>query len=116
MIAKLLAIAVVLALSACSGAPKYDFAADTANMIKEAASDPATTYTIHKPARGCPKGWQLRPKTFTERDGTTMDACTRLGTAGESMGGIDVLLPGESIDLTLPVPEPNDSGPTGVES
>ena len=80
----------------------YDYVSDTAEMIREAAADPTVTYTIHKPAAGCPKGWQLLPGAFHEKDGLTLDACLRNGTgAGDAL---DVLLPGESFQFTSPLP------------
>lgn len=34
-----------------------------------------TCRTIHKPRAGCPEGWKLRPGLFTERNGSSEDAC-----------------------------------------
>jgi hypothetical protein len=64
---------------------------------------------IHVPASGrCPEDYERQPKFFTERDGSTKDACVSQ-TVGD--GSIDVVMPGESFHLTVPVPlPPNAAG------
>jgi hypothetical protein len=58
---------------------------------------------IHMPSSGqCPNGFERRPKFFTERDGSTGDACA--SQTEEDRGTIDVIKPGESFSLWIPLP------------
>jgi hypothetical protein len=95
---------VVMSLVSCG--EQQDWSAELANAtaseIRAAASDDAT-HIIHKPAAGCPHGWRLSAEFFRETDGSTEDACVRLGG---SLVGSDYLLPGESATLDLLIEQP----------
>jgi len=65
----------------------------------ERVYDYAFTHAAGKP---CAPGYQLRARFFTERDGTTEDACA-LATGLRARFTLDELKGGESIELRVPL-------------
>jgi hypothetical protein len=71
---------------------------------------PRTNSIIHVPASGqCPSDFEKSAKFFTERDGSTKDAC--VSETGD--GSIDVLMPGEGFSVHIPLPAPPPSASEG---
>lgn len=56
---------------------------------------------IHKPAGGCPVGWELLPGKFSEADGQKVDGC--LNPGDQAKHDVDYLLPGESVRIEIQI-------------
>lgn len=57
---------------------------------------------IHQPKSGCPAGYKEAKGFFHQRSGATSSAC--IDPSKEPV--IDVLNPGESVEMTIEVPQP----------
>lgn len=64
-----------------------------------------TCATIHKPKTGCPNGWREIKGTFTERDGSQVNACVAPDDA-HLKPCTDYLAPGESQHFRLFIERP----------
>lgn len=82
---------------------------------------PPTTLFIHKPTKGCPAGYKLAAKFFTEEDGTHRDGCVKLAPypgaeLPESQDGllivsVDMLYGGESFIQSFDLQGESDEPP-----
>lgn len=72
-------------------------------LLAGCSQEPLPRYGImHRPLGGCPEGYVERKAFFSERDGTTEDACAaKDGTPNN--GTIDMLKSGEGMMLSIPI-------------
>lgn len=63
---------------------------------------PTKCSLIHAPKSGCPQGWKLKPRFFTEGDGSHLDACESDDPTLQPC--IDQIRPKEEVHVVIEIP------------